>query len=79
VSIVEHGLGLNITLQSYAGSLEFGVIAARVGIPDARPLARALEHAFADLQRSIDAHASAPARKPARSRKAVPARGRPAA
>lgn len=79
VSIVEHGLGLNITLQSYAGSLEFGVIAARVGIPDARPLARALEHAFADLQRASDAHASAPARKPARSRKAAPARGKPAA
>ena len=27
VSIVTHGLGLNITVQSYAGKLEFGVIA----------------------------------------------------
>jgi len=37
VSIVEHGLGLNITLQSYAGSLDFGILAARVGMPDAGP------------------------------------------
>jgi WS/DGAT/MGAT family acyltransferase len=77
VSIVEHGLGLNITLQSYAGSLEFGIIAARVGIPDARPLARMLEHAFADLQRASNERT--PARKPARSGKAASARGRPAA
>jgi hypothetical protein len=79
VSIVEHGLGLNITLQSYAGSLEFGVIAARVGIPDARPLARALEHAFADLRRASDARVTTPAQKPARSSKAARARGKPAA
>jgi len=77
VSIVEHGLGLNITLQSYAGSLEFGIIAARVGIPDARPLARMLEHAFADLQRASNERT--PARKPARSGKAASARGKPAA
>ena len=50
VSIVEHGLGLNITLQSYAGSLDFGIIAARVGIPDARPLARGLLQAFDQLR-----------------------------
>jgi hypothetical protein len=52
VSIVEHGLGLNITLQSYAGSLDFGILAARVGIPDARPLARGLHEALAELQRA---------------------------
>ncbi len=60
VSIVEHGLGLNITLQSYAGSLEFGIIAARVGIPDARPLARGLEHALTALQRASDARTRRP-------------------
>ncbi|HQR69778.1 MAG TPA: wax ester/triacylglycerol synthase family O-acyltransferase [Burkholderiaceae bacterium] len=49
VSIVEHGLGLNITLQSYAGSLDFGVLAARVGVPDARPLARGLHQALDEL------------------------------
>jgi WS/DGAT/MGAT family acyltransferase len=55
VSIVEHGLGLNITLQSYAGSLDFGIIAARVGIPDARPLARGLLQAFDQLQKASSA------------------------
>jgi WS/DGAT/MGAT family acyltransferase len=55
VSIVEHGLGLNITLQSYAGSLDFGILAARVGIADARPLARGLHDALAELQRTANA------------------------
>ena len=54
VSIVEHGLGLNITLQSYAGSLDFGIIAARVGIPDARPLARGLHQALTELAAVTD-------------------------
>jgi len=79
VSIVEHGLGLNITLQSYAGSLEFGIIAARVGVPDARPLARGIEHAFAEFQRASDARISTPAPKPVRVRKTTPARRKSAA
>jgi len=50
VSIVEHGLGLNITLQSYAGSLDFGLIAARSGLPDLHRVARGLLDAFAELE-----------------------------
>ncbi len=50
VSIVEHGLGLNITLQSYAGSLDFGLLAARCGLPDVHRLARGLLDAFAELE-----------------------------
>ena len=50
VSIVEHGLGLNITLQSYAGSLDFGLLAARSGLPDLHRLARSLLDAFAELE-----------------------------
>lgn len=50
VSIVEHGLGLNITLQSYAGSLDFGLLAARSGLPDLHRLARGLLDAFAELE-----------------------------
>jgi WS/DGAT/MGAT family acyltransferase len=57
LSIVEHGLGLNITLQSYAGSLDFGIVAARVGMADARPLARALEDALDELARATAAAA----------------------
>jgi WS/DGAT/MGAT family acyltransferase len=52
ISIVEHGLGLNITLQSYAGSLDFGLIAARSAIPDIRRLARDLQQAFEELERA---------------------------
>jgi WS/DGAT/MGAT family acyltransferase len=50
VSIVEHGVGLNITLQSYAGSLDFGLLAARSGVPDLHRLARGLLEAFAELE-----------------------------
>jgi len=50
VSIVEHGLGLNITLQSYAGSLDFGLIAARSALPDLHRVARGLLEAFAELE-----------------------------
>jgi len=50
VSIVEHGVGLNITLQSYAGSLDFGLLAARSGLPDLHRLARGLLDAFAELE-----------------------------
>jgi hypothetical protein len=50
VSIVEHGVGLNITLQSYAGSLDFGLIAARSAAPDLHRLARGLLDAFAELE-----------------------------
>ena len=51
VSIVTHGLGLNITVQSYCGSLDFGIIAARTAVPDLDPLVRALHEAHAELQR----------------------------
>jgi WS/DGAT/MGAT family acyltransferase len=59
VSIVEHGLGLNVTLQGYDGMLCFGILAARVGIPDARPLARGLITALEELQRAAASHAAA--------------------
>ena len=49
VSIVTHGLGLNITLQSYAGRLEFGVIADAVALPNAQALARGIERAMKEL------------------------------
>ncbi len=34
VSIVTHGLALNITIQSYAGSLDYGFIACKQAVPD---------------------------------------------
>ena len=52
VSIVMHGLGLNITVQSYCGSLDFGLIAARRAVPDMKPLVRALHAAHDELKAS---------------------------
>lgn len=54
VSIVTHGLGLNITVESYAGSLDFGIVAAKDAVPDIRRLARALYDSHEELQ---EAHA----------------------
>lgn len=62
LSIVEHGLGLNVTVQSYAGSLDCGVVAARKALPDARQFAEDMHAAFAELL---------PDAAPARARKAV--------
>jgi WS/DGAT/MGAT family acyltransferase len=49
-SIVAHGLGLNITVQSYCGSLDFGLIAARTAVPDIGKLVHALHEAHEELR-----------------------------
>ena len=51
LSIVEHGIGLNITVVSYCGMLDFGLVAANRAVADMRPLARAVEDAHAELLR----------------------------
>jgi diacylglycerol O-acyltransferase / wax synthase len=50
VSIVVHGIALNITLQSYAGQLGFGIIACKKAVPDVTKLAQFLEQAFEELK-----------------------------
>jgi WS/DGAT/MGAT family acyltransferase len=49
LSIVEHGLGLNITVMSYAGAMGFGFTTARDAVPDARELSTALQEALDEL------------------------------
>ena len=49
-SIVVHGLALNITVQSYDQSLDFGLIADAAAMPDVRELADAIAIAFDDLR-----------------------------
>ena len=49
VSIVEHGLGLNITALSYAGAMGFGFTTARAAVPDAHQLTDALAASFEEL------------------------------
>lgn len=56
VSIVTHGLALNFTLQSYCGSLDFGVISASEVVARPETLARALTKALEKLEASVVHH-----------------------
>ena len=49
LSIVGHGLGVNITVISYAGAMGFGFTTARSAVPDARELSAALVAALDEL------------------------------
>ncbi len=49
VSIVTHGLALNITIQSYAGSLDYGFIAAKNEMPRLSAFVRHVEAAHREL------------------------------
>mgnify|MGYP000948660611 CR=1 FL=1 len=46
VSIPYHGMAVNITVQSYAGTLEFGITACRRAMPDVKKLANYLGDAL---------------------------------
>ena len=75
VSIPYHGVALNITVQSYAGSLDFGLIACRRAVPDVDAIAQRLAQAFDALDGGADRGAArphAPPDRPARRRRAVP-------
>ncbi|HEY5310448.1 MAG TPA: WS/DGAT domain-containing protein, partial [Casimicrobiaceae bacterium] len=50
VSIPAHGMALNITVQSYCGSLDFGLIAASRAVPDIHKLVCALHAAHEELK-----------------------------
>jgi diacylglycerol O-acyltransferase len=65
-SIVVHGMALNITVQSYNGALDFGLMADALAMPDVKAFAQALEVAFDDLRalplpHELQAEAQAPA------------------
>ena len=49
LSAVAHGTGLNITVMSHAGSLNYGVVADRDAVDDAWPIADALDRAHIEL------------------------------
>jgi WS/DGAT/MGAT family acyltransferase len=55
MSIVEHGLGLNVTVLSYAGEMHFGFIVAGNVVTDARELSAALMDALQELQATLPA------------------------
>jgi len=55
---VFEGAGLNITVLSYMGSLDFGFNAAANAVPDLWDLASCVEPAFEELARAVAAPAS---------------------
>ncbi len=69
LSIVEHGLGLNITVVSYDGAMGFGFTTAAVAVPDAQALAADLHAALDEL---VAASRPARAARPAAKRAAKP-------
>jgi len=50
LSIVAHGLGLNVTVESYAGAMGFGITAASSLVPDPHRIADYLVAAHAELR-----------------------------
>lgn len=73
VSIVQHGLGLNITVISYAGAMGFGFTTARAAVPDAHGLAQQLVQAFDELA-AMTAKPAAPVRRRQPAAAATPGR-----
>jgi diacylglycerol O-acyltransferase / wax synthase len=58
VSIPAHGVGCNITVQSYNGALDFGITACRRAMPDVKALAGYLKDALAELKHAAAAAAA---------------------
>ncbi len=85
LSITEHGVGLNLTVMSYAGTMGFGFTTARNAVPDAHRLSVALTEAFDELVAASAPKASNPSDASGRSKAptapeaARPATRRPAA
>ncbi|MDI1273672.1 wax ester/triacylglycerol synthase domain-containing protein [Polaromonas sp.] len=60
LSIIMHGLALNITLQTYAGQVDFGIVADKKALPHAKDLAAAITAAFREAQGLLGKVASSP-------------------
>jgi diacylglycerol O-acyltransferase / wax synthase len=73
VSIPGHGVGLNITVQSYDGVLGFGITACRRAVPDPQSLAVYLQSALAELLAAVRAGAAGPDQAAQAPKKAKPA------
>ena len=80
VSIPYHGVGLNITVQSYAGEMEFGITACHrvLSQPEVHEITQHLLSSLRELQRLVPAAAAetvaAPAAVPVRAAKPVAAK-----
>lgn len=79
VSIVTHGLGLNVTIQSYNGSLDYGLIACKRTVPDLRKFADAMQAAHQELRDLMreDAEAAEPRQVPVKPMAKIIAKKKP--
>lgn len=68
LSIITHGMALNITLQTYDGKVDFGIVADSQALPHADDFVRAIEAAFIQAQSLIGEEAA-----PATAEKVTPA------
>jgi diacylglycerol O-acyltransferase len=80
LSIILHGMALNITVQTYAGRVDFGIVGCPQAVPHVHELAAAIERAYAEATPLFQPAAEPNAhtrlqRRPARPR-ARPARPR---
>ncbi len=64
LSIVVHGIALNITVQSHVDRLCFGLIACRRAVPDVHELGAQLQRAMATLRALVTPTLAAPASAP---------------
>ena len=78
LSIVVHGVALNITVQSYRGQLCVGLIACRRALPDVNELADQMQRAMVALQAlPLPQTDAAPAPAPAAAPATAPTRRKP--
>jgi diacylglycerol O-acyltransferase / wax synthase len=69
ISVVTDGMGLNITVMSYCGSLDFGIVADREQMPDVWSLPEWLAEALEELRPAMPRERTEPdaAQQPARA------------
>jgi diacylglycerol O-acyltransferase len=70
LSIILHGMALNITVQTYAGKVDFGIVGAKNAVPHIEQIARAVEAAFQEA-RTVFASGAAPGAPVPAARKRV--------
>jgi len=73
VSVITHGMGLNITVMSYMGHLDFGIVADREQMPDMTLLMGWLGEELELLMPQAAEASEEPKRAAAKRRKAAPA------
>ena len=73
VSVITDGLGLNITVMSYAGHLDIGILADREQMPDVWNLIGWLEDALVELEQAASVSKRAPSARAKPAARRTPA------